>query len=109
MTESNELPEGVTPETIDATIRMARAKYIGALNYFYDVSSNKGMSKRNVLRAIVSAIDIGVTDSKVMFQKKEEAELAGLLAQVIDLSMIIKADNLKNKENANGSTKSSAI
>lgn len=94
--ETNEEAPVLSPESLDRTLYIARTRYVAALNAFY--ANGKKMSARSIMRAVVSAIDIGVTNTKIEFIRKEEAELAGLLAQVIDLSLIIKADNLKQKE-----------
>lgn len=91
-------------ETLADAAIIARYEYIAALNYVNALMNNKAdkYSARNIQRALFAAIDYNITDSKVKFTNKKEAELAGIFAKILDLRTILQANKinqLKEKEN----------
>ena len=92
----------------DHTDRMIMAQYMGKMQIAHMLMNNpksNKMTARNIQRALFAAIDAGATDSKINYQNKREAELAGVLASAIELSMLIKANNFKKREEENGTSK----
>jgi hypothetical protein len=101
-----ETAETTTPEpkTLADSIIISRYEYIAAMDYANKFaqsgSKNKRMSSRSILRALFSAIDHGITNSKIKFTTEDEAKLAGVIAKILDLRTILQADKmnlLKNK------------
>lgn len=90
--------------SMDQTVAVARAKYVATLNHVYNFanrgSKGKRLSSRNILRAMMAAIDYNITDSNIKFTNVEEAELAGFIAQVLDLRTILQADKLNKTNNS---------
>lgn len=92
---------------------IALNKYHAGLNLI--ASRAKTLSNRGLRRAFFAAIDHGVTNSNFTFQSKDEAEVAGLLAHVLDMRNVILADKLNKqsvepnsqplKEETNGESK----
>ncbi len=87
--------------------KIVRVQYEVMMTQSNDIM--KRLSARNIIRAILNAIDLPVESGLApSFVKKEEAELAGLLAQLLDRRNLIQAKILReqeeNKENKNVET-----
>lgn len=98
------MSEEVKPKesVINDSVKIATFEYVAALNYAHALISRgkkgKKLSTKNVERAIMAAIDYGITDSKVKFTNETEAELAGIFAKVLDLRLIIQADKVNKQK-----------
>jgi DNA-binding protein len=94
--EGTEVPEANT-EPLE---KVAMMRYVAAMTQLKMVIPE--LSVRSLGRAITNAIDLPVASGVVMdFVKKEEAEVAGLIAQIIDLRMLIQAQNMKKEDQTN--------
>lgn len=104
MTSEEQLQQQMLDKkAVDETDKLILARYMAGMQVAHKLMTQEPrMSARGIQRALFSAIDFGVTDSKIKFQNKREAELAGLLANVIEVSMLIKANNFKKREEENG-------
>lgn len=111
MSEEAEAPktEEAPKMSMDQTVAVARAKYVATLNHVYNFANRgpkgKRLSSRNILRAMMAAIDYNITDSNIKFTNAAEAELAGFIAQVLDLRTILQANKLMKQENKQTSQK----
>ena len=84
--------------SVDQLHQITLAQFYGAL----DAAQKKmvNLSNRGLKRSIYAAIAHKVSDAEFEFQKKEEAELAGLLAKILDLRVDLLALKYE-KENTN--------
>jgi len=95
--EQTEAVNQEASEAVDNTVRMAEIKFGEAWKSMKMLSSR--MSKKNILRAFMYSTnvlngDYYITDNRVTLVDKDEAILAALLAQMMDLRTIIQAHQL---------------
>lgn len=96
-----------SPEQLEQEIQNA---YADALNRYGQLiglayTKMKPLSARNIQRAVIAALNFGVNDDKVKFEKATEAELGAIIAKLLDEREIILAYKLREKEKVNEQAK----
>lgn len=77
--------------------KVAMMRYVAAMTQLKMVIPE--LSTRNLGRALTNALDLPVESGVVMaFTTENETAVAGLIAQIIDLRMLIQAQKMKKKE-----------
>lgn len=105
MSEENKIVEQKLKEATgqDVTIQQAYALneklYINLYNNLYRELSESNISKKNVLRAVFKALDIGVDSGEApKLVEETEAKSAGYFGQLLDKRNVILARKMQEEE-----------
>lgn len=83
---------------LDSAVAEAHPLFFQLMHEFDKISASKSVSKKDILRALKSGFNAGLTDVEVNLRSDQEVWMSKIINEMIKCSIIMHAKILKDKE-----------